>query len=140
MALAQNPYAQYKQLAINTAGPEKLLIMLFDGAIRFCVQARQAIEKNDFESSNKYLLRCQDIVNELIASLNMDYEISHSLFKMYDYINYNLMQANIRKDLQHLAEAEKYLREFREVWTQAIKLVQKPPLNQSTGDEKGEQK
>ena len=107
VALAQNPYAQYKQLAVNTASPERLLIMLFDGAIRFCLQARQAIEEKDLEKSNYYLLRCQDIVTELIGSLNMDYEISNSLIKMYEYINYNLQQANIKKDVQYIEEAER---------------------------------
>lgn len=140
VALAQNPYAQYKQLAVNTASPERLLIMLFDGAIRFCLQARQAIEEKDLEKSNYYLLRCQDIVTELIGSLNMDYEISNSLIKMYEYINYNLQQANIKKDVQYLEEAERYFREFRDIWTQAAKLAKSPPLNQSKGDEKGEQK
>jgi len=140
VALAQNPYAQYKQQAVTTAGPEKLLIMLFDGAIRFAGQARKAIEDKDIEKSNNYLMRCQDIVFELIGSLNMDFEISHSLLPMYEYINYNLQQANIQKDLKYLDEAEIYLREFREIWIQTAKLVKNPQSNQSGGDEKGEYK
>jgi len=129
VALAQNPYAQYKQQSIFTASPEKLLIMLFDGAIRFSGQARKAIEEKDVEKSNNYILRCQDIVNELINSLNMDYEISHSLYKMYDYINYNFMQANIHKDVNFLDEAEQYLKQLRETWVQAAKLAKNPRQN-----------
>jgi len=139
VALAQNPYAQYKQQSITTAGPEKLLIMLFDGAIRFAGQARKAMNEKDIEETNYYLIRCQDIVFELMASLNMDYEISHSLLPLYEYINYNLQQANIEKNLKFLDEAESYLREFREIWVQAAKLAKNPSLNQSGGDEKGEQ-
>lgn len=140
MALAQNPYAQYKQQSVNTAGPERLLIMLFDGAIRYCGQGRKAMEEKDIEKSNYYLLRCQDIVFELMGSLNMDYEISKSLLNMYEYINYNLQQANIEKDLKYLEEAESYLREFRDIWLQAAKLAKNPLINQSDGVEKGEQK
>lgn len=140
MALAQNPYAQYKQLSVNTAGPEKLLIMLFDGAIRFCTQAKRAMENKDIEATNNNLLRCQDIVMELMGSLNMDYEISNSLLRMYDYIYYNLQQANIKKDLQFLEEAEKYLRDFRELWIQVAKAAKQPPLKQFEGVEKGDQK
>jgi len=140
VALAQNPYAQYKQQAVTTAGPEKLLIMLFDGAIRFAGQARKTIEDKDIEKSNYHLIRCQDIIFELISSLNMDFEISHSLLPMYEYINYNLQQANIHKDLKYLDEAESYLREFREIWIQTAKLAKSPQPNQSGGDEQGEHK
>lgn len=138
MALAQNPYAQYKQQAITTASPEKLLIMLFDGAIRFSGQARKALKEKNIEKSNYFLVRCQDIVFELMGSLNMDYEISQSLFQMYEYINYNFQQANIHKDLKYVDEAEQYLKEFREIWVQAAKLANNPP-NNSGGDGKGEQ-
>lgn len=135
MALAQNPYAQYKQQAVTTAGPDKLLLMLFDGAIRFSGQARKAIIEKDIEKSNYFLLRCQDIIFELMGSLNMDYEISHSLLSMYEYINYNLLQCNIHKDLKYLDEAENYLREFREVWAEVGKIAKNPGLKQSLSGE-----
>jgi flagellar protein FliS len=135
VALAQNPYAQYKQQAVTTAGPDKLLLMLFDGAIRFSGQARKAIIEKDIEKSNYFLLRCQDIIFELMGSLNMDYEISHSLLSMYEYINYNLLQCNIHKDLKYLDEAENYLREFREVWAEVGKIAKNPGLKQSLSGE-----
>ncbi|MFZ7101337.1 MAG: flagellar export chaperone FliS [Peptococcaceae bacterium] len=134
MALAQNPYAQYKQQSIATAGPEKLLIMLFDGAIRFLGQAKSALEAKDIEKTNYYLIRCQNIVYELMGSLNMEYEISQSLFQMYEYINYNLQQANMQKDVKFLAEPEQYLREFRETWVQAARLVKTPSPGTAGGD------
>lgn len=140
VALAQNPYAQYKQQSVVTASPEKLLIMLFDGAIRFVGQAKNALQEKDIEKSNYYLIRAQNIVYELMASLNMEYEISQPLFQMYEYINYNLQQANIHKDVSYLAEPEKYLREFRETWIEAAKLAKNPPSNNAGGDEKGEEK
>ncbi|MFZ5945229.1 MAG: flagellar export chaperone FliS, partial [Bacillota bacterium] len=72
MALAHNPYAQYKQQSVNTATPEKLLLMLLDGAVKFSGQARRALEEKDVEKANYYLIRCQDIVLELMGSLNME--------------------------------------------------------------------
>lgn len=134
MALAPNPYAQYKKQAVTTAKPEQLLIMLFDGAIRFVGQARKTIEDKDIEKTNTHLMRSQDIVYELIGSLNMDFDISHSLLPLYEYINHNLQQANISKDVKYLDIAESLLREFREVWIEAGKLAKNPAMTLHGGD------
>lgn len=131
MNLAGNPYAQYKKQSITTATPEKLLIMLFDGALRFTAQARRAMEEKNISKTNEALTRVQDIVNELMASLNMDYEISHNLYSLYEYINYTLIQANIKKDMNLLTEAEQNLRELRETWVAASKIIK-------TGGENGD--
>jgi len=57
-----NSYANYKQAAVNTASPEKLLIMLFNGGIKFIHLAGQAIEAKDYTTADKMLLRIQDIL------------------------------------------------------------------------------
>lgn len=126
LALAQNPYARYKEQAISTATPEKLIIMLFDGAIKFSGQARKAIEEKDIPKANEFLIRCQDIVSELMNSLNMDFEISRQIYSIYEYINYNFLQANIHKDVKYLDEADHYLKEMRATWIEAAKLAKNP--------------
>ncbi|MFZ3171708.1 MAG: flagellar export chaperone FliS [Carboxydocellales bacterium] len=115
----QNPYINYKQTAVQTASPEKLLLMLYDGAIKFGHQACVAMEQKDLEASNKYLGKIQDIVSELIVNLNMDYEISQNLYSIYEYINTRLVAANIQKSPEPLLEVMGYLRELRESFAQA---------------------
>ena len=132
MSLAHNPYNQYKKQSVNTSTPEKLLIMLFDGAIRFSGQARLAIGEKDFAKANTYLCKCQDIISEFMNTLNMDYPISKDLYQLYEYIHHQYVQGNIHKDIKYLDEGEKYLRELRETWVQASKLAK------ATGGETGE--
>ncbi|MHB1167539.1 MAG: flagellar export chaperone FliS [Carboxydocellales bacterium] len=115
----QNPYVNYKQTAIQTASPEKLLLMLYDGAIKFGLQAQVAMEEKDLEASNKYLGKIQDIISELIVNLNMDYEISQNLYSLYEYINTRLVAANLQKSPEPLLEVMGYLRELRESFAQA---------------------
>ena len=133
MSLAYNPYSQYKKQAVTTANPGKLLIMLFDGALKFSGRARLAIEENDIEQANNYIKKCQDIIDELTSSLNMDYEISKQLYPLYEYINHQFLQANIHKDTRFLDEADKLLRDYRATWLEASKIVKK------SGGELGEQ-
>lgn len=133
MSLAYNPYSQYKKQAITTANPGKLLVMLFDGAIKFSGQARLAIEEKNVEQANTYVKKCQDIMDELMRSLNMDYEISKQLYQIYEYINHQFLQANIQKDTRFLDEADRLLRDFRETWLEASKIAKK------SGGEIGEQ-
>ncbi len=123
MALAGNPYKQYQEQAVKTASPDKLILMLFDGAIRFSGRAKKYIAENNYEEAGKAIYRCEDIIDYLISTLNPKVSISADIEKMYEYIQYNFVQANMTKDSSYLEEAEKHLREFREVWKQAGELV-----------------
>ncbi|MHB1650907.1 MAG: flagellar export chaperone FliS [Desulfitobacteriaceae bacterium] len=83
-----NSYNKYKQSAVETAPPEKLLLMLYDGAIKFLAQAKKALEKKNYEEANEYNLRVQEILVELKATLDMSYgEIPQRLSRLYDFIN-----------------------------------------------------
>ena len=123
MALTGNPYKQYQEQAVRTASPDKLIIMLFDGAIRFAGKAKQAIEEKNFEEAGKAIYRCEDIIDYLINTLNPAIPIAADIEKMYEYIQYNFVQANISKDPMYLDEALIYLRDFRETWKQVGELV-----------------
>lgn len=114
---AQN---QYKQMAVETASPEKLLIMLYDGAIRFLKQALKELNNNNLESSNMYLLKVQNIIDELIISLNMDHDISKNLKVLYEFFNERLVQANIEKNSDKITEVMDFLVELREIWGEAV--------------------
>ncbi|MDA8233939.1 MAG: flagellar export chaperone FliS [Clostridia bacterium] len=123
-----NPYAQYKQTAVQTASPEKLLLMLYDGAIKFLNQAKVAMDTRNIEESNKYIIKTQDIISELIVTLNMEYEISHNLHGIYDYLNRRLIQANIKKDPEILEEVLNHITELRQTWAEAAINVKSQPV------------
>lgn len=113
----------YKNQQIMTASPEELTLMLYNGAIRFIVESMQALEQGNLEKANAANLRAQDIVREFMCTLDMQYEISQNYFKLYDYIEYRLIQANIKKDKSQLEEAKNLLAELRDTWMQAMKVA-----------------
>lgn len=115
-----NPYAQYKQTSIETANPGKLLIMLYDGAIKFLRIAIEALDKKENENSNIYLKKAQDIVQELMVSLDMNVEISHKLYLLYEYLNRRLIEANIKKDQEIAKEVLQFMQELRETWYKVV--------------------
>lgn len=118
-----SPYEKYKQSSVQTSTPAQLLIMLYDGAIRFIRGAVEAINAEDIQKKNELIGKSQAIVSELRATLNHSYEISAQLDKLYEYINYLLIEANIRKDTAKATEALDYLVDLRESWIQASKVV-----------------
>lgn len=113
----------YKTQQIMSASPQELNLMLYNGAIRFITESIQAIDKNDMQKAHNANMRAQDIVREFINTLDMQYEISQGLDKLYDYIEYRLIQGNLKKDKAQLEEAKVMLTELRDTWYQAVKLT-----------------
>ena len=121
MIPGSNPYQQYKKNAVETATPEKLLLMLFDAAIKFLIQGQLAIEQKNFESANRSLLRVQDIFSELITSLDMEKgaELAENLKKLYGFYRNEVIQANMTKDVGRLGPVLEFLHLYRSVWAEA---------------------
>lgn len=111
-------YQQYQEQQVFTAPADKLLLMLFDGVLRFCREAKTALEKKDWEESHYYLLRAQDIVLELKNSLKRDYDFTEQLYALYDYLYRALVQVNLKKDSALLQEVMGLLAELKEMWTE----------------------
>jgi flagellar secretion chaperone FliS len=119
-----NPYQQYQHNSVFTARPEELTLMLYNGAIKFLKQAKISIEKADVEKTHKNITRAQDIIIELMSSLDLQYDVSHNLFSLYDFMNYWLTQANIHKfdgGTQKIDDVIKLIEDLRETWTEAMK-------------------
>jgi flagellar protein FliS len=95
--------------------------MLYTGLVRYIMQAQKAIEADEIEKSHENITRAQDIISELESSLNMEYEISHNLMMLYDYLYRRLVDANVKKDRAILDEVLKFAVEFRDTWSQAMK-------------------
>ena len=117
-----NPYAKIKENAINTATPEELTLMLYDGALKFANKAMISLEKSDYMEVSNYINRTKNIIRELQMTLNMKYEISNQLKEAYEYIIFRLTEANIKKDADMLNEAIEHIRLFRDTWKQVIKI------------------
>jgi flagellar protein FliS len=116
-------FTAYKAVSISNSKPEDLVMMLYTGLVRFIKQAQKAIEENNIEKTHENITRAQDIISELEASLNMEYEISHNMMLLYDYMYRRLVDANVKKDRVILDEVLKFVIEFRDTWDQAMKSV-----------------
>lgn len=121
--LAANPYAQYQQNAVNSAEPGQLTLMLYNGAVKFTKQAIGELKAGNIEQANHYNIRVQDIITELMITLNQDYPVAKNLHSLYDYIKRRLIEANIKKDEKLLAEVLDMLEELRNTWAEALKRV-----------------
>jgi flagellar secretion chaperone FliS len=122
MMAMQNPYQSYKQNSVNTASPGELTLMLYNGCLKFIHQAKKAINEKNIQDKNNSILRAQDIVRELMVTLNPDLEISKQMMTMYDYMLRRLVEVNIKNDLEILSEVEGLVTEFRDTWKQVIQI------------------
>jgi flagellar protein FliS len=120
-----NPYQQYRQQSVMTASPGELTLMMYNGCIRFIKQAIQHIKDKDVEGAHNAIVRVQDIVSELMLSLNMDYQVSDNLMSLYDYIFRRLVEANTKKDTEILEEVLGLITELRDTWAEAVKITRK---------------
>lgn len=118
-----NPYDEYKTTQIQTATPGQLILMLYQGAIKFCKISKISIEDKDFIKANKYLIKVQDIITELTISLDMKSgsEIAKNLSSLYEYMNRKLLEANIKKDIEIISEVQSLLEELESAWQEAVK-------------------
>ena len=118
-------YHYYKENSIYTASPEELTLMLYNGLVKFIMQARQAVEENSIEKANNSIQRAQDIIMEFQSTLDTKYEISKELALLYDYMHRRLVEANIKKNRDILEEILDFARELRDTWAQAMKLAKR---------------
>lgn len=114
--------AYYKRVKIETATPEALILMLYDGALRFMTQAEQAFEEKSIEKINNNLVRVQAIFTELQTSLDKSKggEIATNLERLYIFFNSRLTEANMKKDIQPLLEIKPMVQNLRDTWEEAM--------------------
>jgi len=119
--LIYSPHQKYQQAQAQTASKPKLLIMLYDGAIRFVKAGIDGITTKNVEVANNNLCKAQAIVHELVSSLNFDYPISNELVRVYEYMLNRLIEANVKKSVEPAEEVLEYLNDLREAWLEASK-------------------
>ena len=117
-----NPLRSYKETQIKTATPGKLILMMYDGAIRHLNQALQDMddEHRRYDSISNSLIKAQDIIAELMISLDFERggEIAKNLFGLYVFMNRRLLDGNIKKDKTPLEEVKTLLIELRGAWAE----------------------
>ena len=114
--------ANYQKIKIETATPEALILMLYDGALRFMAQAEAAFEENNIEKINNFLLRVQAIFTELQCSLDREKggDIAANLERLYIFFNNQLVEANMKKDVNYLLAIKPMVQNLRDSWEVAM--------------------
>jgi flagellar protein FliS len=130
-----NQVQSYRETQIRTANPGRLIVMLYDGALRSITRASEALARGvrGYEAANTAIIRAQDIVAELMASLDMERggDMARNLFGLYAFVNRQLMDANLGKDRKPLETARSLLAELREAWNAIADT--KPPSERRQG-------
>lgn len=120
---AANTASAYKTQQIMTASPEELTLMLYNGAIRFASESMKATEKGEIEKAHAANMRAQAIVKEFMLTLDMKYDVSKNWMQLYEYVEHQLIQGNIHRNIENIAEAKDMLVEMRDTWMQAMKIA-----------------
>ena len=120
--MSKNPYQKYKQTAVQSASKEKLLLMLYEGAIKFMKLSIASIEQKKVADKGINIGRAYDIILELNNTLDhkVGGDISKNLEQLYMYITEQLTTANINNDVKALKNALKVTETLYEGWQKAI--------------------
>lgn len=125
--LAQGYARTYRANAILTASPGQLVLMLYDGALKSLALAHEAFKQPDtdpkrIEIINEQLLKAQSIITELQSGLNLEVggDFAKTMYRLYDYHQRRLFEANLRKQLEPVIEVERLIRELRDAWAQML--------------------
>ena len=119
--MVTNPYNKYQENSISTATGPELTLMLYNGGIKFCNIAIEGIQQKNVQKAHDHILRAQNVIDELRATLNKKYEIANEMDELYEYINKLLVEGNKQKDVQKIEDACLLIRNYRDAWQIAMK-------------------
>lgn len=120
--MVMEPTSEYLRTQVETASPGQLIVLLYDGAIRFLHKALDGFGKTNIsermQTINSNILRAQDIIAELTACLDMEAggEIATNLFRLYEYMHQILIRANVKKDPKPIHEVIDLMEGLKEAW------------------------
>jgi len=130
----------YQTQAVFTASPGQLVLMLYDGALRFLGHARDALQSTDettrrIEIINNNLIKAQNILAELQGNLNHEIGGDHAanLNRLYDYYIRRLLEANMKKKVEPVIEVEGLVRQLRDGWAEMLRNYETERLEHSRG-------
>ena len=125
--LSANAYQKYKKTSVQSASKEKLLLMMYEGAIKYMKRAVVAIEKNNLAEKGINIGHAYDIVMELNNTLDhtIGGEVAANLEQLYMFVTDQLIQANINNDKVKLEDAIRIMTTLLDGWSQAVEQVKK---------------
>ena len=121
-----NPYLkQYKKNQVETASPEQILILLYDGAINFLNRAKICLEEGDDEEFHKKMVSCKNIIVEFMETLNLEQggDWALTLYNLYKYLRKLIIKSDINKNIDGINEVLKHLISLRDTWLKAIEIA-----------------
>ena len=138
MSTYSNYQNAYKKASVNTLDQNKLIIMLYDGAIKNANFAVQYMESGEIEKVHDSLIKTKNIVTELLATLNMENggEIAKNLKSLYSYMFSLLIEANMEKKSKPVLTVIDLLKELRGAWVQ-IREKKKPEEKKGNASDQG---
>ena len=95
--------------------------MLYDGAIKFCNIAKDAIDNKDIQKAHENIIKAQKIIDYLRQTLDMKYPVAQDFENIYSYLSQRLIEANIKKDNEILEEMLTHLRSVRDTWKEVMR-------------------
>ncbi len=109
---------RYRDVAVKTANPIQLIVMLYDGAIHSLQQAQEHLKNRNIGGRARSINRAVSIISELQACLNFKEggDIAHSLNRLYDYMRQQMFTANVEQRMEPLAEVVRLLESLRSAW------------------------
>ena len=116
MAQLRNAANLYQHNTVQTASPAKIILMLYEGAIKFCNIAREAIDAGDITKANTNIQKAEKIIVQLRMDLDMKYPVASEFDRVYDYIYRRLVESNMQKDKEILEEALEHIKTMRDTW------------------------
>ncbi len=123
-----NPYnkyiKQYQASNVNTATPEKLMIMLFDGALQFLQKAKTAIAEKNLVERSQNIDGARKIIRELMRTIDLENgnDVSKRLFKLYNKMAMNLIKANVQRNANLIDEVIEDISNIRWGFQKAIEI------------------
>lgn len=120
-----NPYDIYRKQDLETSNKQELVGKLFNEASVSLKRAKALIEQKDLFSANEQIKKAEIIVKTLNNSLDMKYDISVQLRRLYNYMSRRMLEANMKKDTEILDEISGMLSELRDTWHEAVRRSKK---------------
>jgi flagellar secretion chaperone FliS len=113
---------RYREVAVNTANPLQLVVMLYDAAICSLKEARKHLDRRDVEGRSRSINKCISVISELQSCLNLKAggEIARSLDRLYDYMKRRIFSANVEQSSHPLNEVEALLENLRSAWNELV--------------------
>ncbi len=121
--MQMNAALTYQSNKVNTATPEELTLMLYEGMVKFCNMAILGIEERDMSKANLNIIKVERIITHMRATLDFKYPVAKEFDRVYDYLYSRLLTANISKDVNILSEVLEHIRGLRDTWKEVMRLV-----------------